>query len=160
VLRGGFLFVLFFSFWLALSGQTKPYLLVCGALTSAAIVIVLHRKGGLEEGGWMAKVLGVGALTYLPWLLAQVVKANISVIRVVWSPDLPIDPRMVRVEPGLKTGTGRTILANSITLTPGTVSVTVDPDHFSVHALTERDTEGLQGGDMEQRVAALSEGQP
>ncbi len=158
-MRGGFLFVLFFAFWLALSGQTKPYLLVCGAATSAGMVYVLRRKGSLEEGAQMGWVMAVGSLTYLPWLLLEVIKANLSVARVVWDPSLPIDPRMVRIEPKLTTETGRTILANSITLTPGTVSVTVDQDHLAIHALTKRDAEGLQGGDMEQRVRALSEGQ-
>ena len=78
---------------------------------------------------------------------------------IVWNPELPIAPELVEVETKpLRTEGGRVLFANSITLTPGTVSVRLDDDTILVHALTRSDAEGVQDGSMRSHVAALEPG--
>jgi len=86
------------------------------------------------------------------------VKANINVTLRILKPGLPISPTLVKVRPSQKTDLGRVIYANSITLTPGTVSVEMDEDTIVVHAISREGTEELKDGDMDRRVTAM-EGQ-
>ena len=96
----------------------------------------------------------VSLATPLGELLLQP-RLDLRVIRIVWHPRMPIAPRMVRVPCKLATGTGRMVYANSITLTPGTVTVVAGPKEFLVHALTEGDARDVLAGDMQRRVQEL-----
>ena len=95
---------------------------------------------------------------YVLWLLWEVVIANIHVLKLAFSPDLDdeISPSMQKVKVSLKTDFARYVFANSITLTPGTVTVKVSKDEFLVHAISKEAAEGLFG-DMERRVARAFE---
>src|SRR3546814_8150937 len=99
--------------------------------------------------------LGFGALTYWPWLLLEIVKSNIDVARRILDPALPISPTMIRVKASQKTELGRVIYANSITLTPGTVSVQLADGTIEVHSLTAEGAESLEEGEMDRRVTAM-----
>ena len=149
------LLVVFMAFWLVLSGQTTAYLIGCGLVTSLAIVGVLWRKGLLQDGAWLGRFMTWGALTYFPWLLKEVVVANWKVLQLVWSPTLKLEPSMVEVALEPTTPMGHTVLANSITMTPGTVSVEVEPGSILVHAINAEARDGLQESTMAQRVRAL-----
>ena len=92
---------------------------------------------------------------YWFWLLRQIVKANLAVTKIILSPRLPISPTVVRVRAGQKSDLAKVIYANSITLTPGTVSINLDDDHIEVHALTTRMAADLQTSEMERRVSRL-----
>jgi multicomponent Na+:H+ antiporter subunit E len=98
--------------------------------------------------------LPLRAPIFLPWLLWQVVKSNVDVARRILDPRLPIRPELIRVKAGQRNDLGRAIYANSITLTPGTVSLYVDDDEIVVHALTREAAEGLRGGEMDRRATA------
>ena len=98
---------------------------------------------------------GLGHVLYLPWLLAEIVKANIDVARIVLSQDLAISPRLIRVKASQKTVLGQVIYANSITLTPGTVSLDLREGEILVHALTHDTAEGVLTGEMDARVCRL-----
>ena len=95
----------------------------------------------------------------MPWLIWQIAVASAHIAYVVLHPRMPIRPRMIRVQAKLPHALARLTLANSITLTPGTVTIDVQGDDFLVHALTEVSVQGLlpeQGdGIMQQRVANL-----
>jgi multicomponent Na+:H+ antiporter subunit E len=95
------------------------------------------------------------ALVYLPWLLWQIAKANLDVARRILDPRLPIDPRVIRVRASQRRDLARVIYANSITLTPGTVSIDVAGDRITVHALTREAAEGLATGEMDRRVSRV-----
>ena len=82
-------------------------------------------------------------------------KSNIDVAKRILNPRLPIAPRIVRVNGTQKTDLCRVIFANSITLTPGTVSLDLDEEDIVVHALTEEAADDVQSGDMDSRVTAL-----
>ena len=88
-------------------------------------------------------------------LLKEIVLSNIAVARVILDPRLPIHPRILRVEASQKTDVGRVTYANSITLTPGTVTLDVRDGKLLVHALTTGSAEGLLTGEMDRRVARL-----
>lgn len=104
--------------------------------------------------------LGWRPITYIPWLLWEIVKANLDVVRVVLSPKLPISPHLIRVRASQETELGRVIYANSITLTPGTVTLDVHDDILMVHALTNETSDGVLSGVMDKKCKALEGGSP
>jgi multicomponent Na+:H+ antiporter subunit E len=99
--------------------------------------------------------LGLRPLFYVPWLLWEIAKANLHVARVILTPSLPVHPRLLRIRATQKSNLGRVILANSITLTPGTVTLDVRDGTLLVHALTPKSADGLLSGDMDRRVTQL-----
>jgi multicomponent Na+:H+ antiporter subunit E len=95
-------------------------------------------------------------LWYWPWLLKEIVKSAWQVSVAILHPKLPISPRVVRFKPSQKTEVGLVIHANSITLTPGTMTIEARPDEFVVHALTEETAASVgAGSDMDRRVARM-----
>ena len=96
-------------------------------------------------------------LFYAPWLIWQIVKANVDVARRILDPRLPIRPHVIRIRAGQKTDLGRVIYANSITLTPGTVTIDLEGRDLRVHALTDEAAEGLATGEMDRRVSSTEE---
>ena len=93
------------------------------------------------------------------WLGWEIVKANISVIKIILDPKLPIKPRRFRLPVSQKTDIGRVLYANSITLTPGTISLEVNENDIEIHALTEAGETGLQNGKMDRRITAVESSQ-
>lgn len=153
-MRAVSLFVFLCLFWWMLSGQTSAYLLTMGALCCAFVTWLSVRMGIVDSEGHPIQV-ALRFMLYLPWLLWQVFVSNIDVARRVWSPKLPIDPQFVEVPYDTQTAIGTVTFANSITLTPGTVSVRVMPGHILVHALTAESAESLFKGDMLRRCRIL-----
>jgi len=90
---------------------------------------------------------------YFVWLFAEIVKANIAVVRAVLSPDMAVSPTLTRIPTPQKTDIGRVMFANSITLTPGTVSVDVQDDHILVHALLSEMSDPDDFAQMSERSA-------
>ena len=156
-MRWVFLTAVLFGFWALLSFElSNPFLVGSGLVTAAVGAALVIYRGLVPDGGVAFHLRTV--VTYLPWLLWQIVAANGRVIRLVWSPGLPIDPRMVEVPCSLSTNLGRAIYANSITLTPGTVTIRVEEDRLLVHALTAEDEADLLSGAMEARIKLLEAG--
>ena len=93
-----------------------------------------------------------GCPSFALWLTWALVQSNIDIARRILDPRLPIAPRMIRVKASQKTHLGQVIYANSITLTPGTVSVDVEEGMIEVHALTEEAAKEVLDGEMDRRV--------
>lgn len=145
------LFVGLYVLWLLLSGHwNDPLLLGLGAVSAALTVFVAWRMEGLDHEG-VPSAVALRALAYWPWLLWQIVLSNLAVARCVLNPDR-IAPRMAWVPVSQSTDLGKVILANSITLTPGTISVQVDGGHILVHALEPGSIHDLFGGEMDRRA--------
>lgn len=142
-----------FVVWLLLSGYFQPLLLALGLMSSILVAFIAARMR-LMEAPW-PPALWLRLLTYMPWLVWEIAKSNVQVARVVIDPKLPISPRVVRLPSPARTDYGRVLYANSITLTPGTVTIDVDGDCFEVHALTEEGAAGLEAGVMARRVAQV-----
>lgn len=143
-----------FGLWLLLSGHYTPLLLGFGVASCALVVLISARMDVVDREGHPIH-LGPRALTYWPWLLVEIVKANIDVAKRIVDPKLPISPTMLRVKASQKTEVGRVIYANSITLTPGTVSVELEGDMIEVHSLTVEGAEALLEGEMDRRVTTM-----
>jgi multicomponent Na+:H+ antiporter subunit E len=141
-----------FAFWLLLSGHYVPILIGAG-LASAVLVVLACRRMGVMDGEGHPIHLSLRALSYWPWLLWEIAKAAWDVTRIVWHPRLPVSPTLVRVTASQRTTVGVATYANSITLTPGTISVEVEHNQILVHAVTEAAAESLAAGDMDRRVA-------
>jgi len=92
-------------------------------------------------------------LIYFRWLFVEIVKANIAVVRAVLSPNMAVSPTLTRIPTPQKTDIGRVVFANSITLTPGTVSVDVQDDHILVHALLSEMSDPDDFAEMAERSA-------
>lgn len=152
--RALILFVSLFVVWLLLSGHYTTMLISFGVLSCAGIVWLVGHLGILDDEALPAH-MGVRVLVYMPWLMKEIVLSNLSVARVILTPGLPIHPRILRVDATQKSDVAKVIYANSITLTPGTVTLDVRGDKFLVHALTSDSAEGLLSGEMDRRVTTL-----
>lgn len=96
---------------------------------------------------------------YLVWMLYQIWLSNIHILRLALSPnELPeVEPKLVRIKTNLKTDFGKWMLANSITLTPGTITIDIKDDELLIHSISSLTTEGVEGEDMERKIAAIFE---
>ncbi|MCB2100370.1 MAG: Na+/H+ antiporter subunit E [Rhodobacterales bacterium] len=145
------------TLWLLLSGLFDPLLLTLGVLSVIVVVAVALRMDVIDHEGHPIH-LTVRGLTYWPWLLWEIVKANVDVAKVILARDLPIEPTEICVKAGQADELGHTIYANSITLTPGTVSLDVEDGLITVHALTQQAAADLSTGEMDRRVTELVDG--
>lgn len=141
--------------WYLWSGHNEPHLLVIGGLSVLLCLWIVHRMGIDDEEGAPAE-LGIRPFTsYMPWLAKEIVVSNIEVTKTVLSPEMNLKRNMIEVEARQKTELGRVILANSITLTPGTVAVNMEGDRILVHALSFEGAEEDLSGEMGRRVCRL-----
>jgi multicomponent Na+:H+ antiporter subunit E len=149
--RGLILIALLAALWLVLSGHYDPLLLALGAVSVAFCAIVARRLRLVDREGHPYHLL-LRALPYWGWLLVQIYKAAIDVSRLVLKPSMPIRPVLFPTRATQPSDLGHAVYANSITLTPGTVSVDLEPGAILVHALTEEGAADVQSGDMDRRV--------
>jgi multicomponent Na+:H+ antiporter subunit E len=145
-----------FGVWLLWSGHYTPLLLLFGVLSCGAVVTIARRMGTVDQEGVPVE-LPLRALSYLPWLLWEIVKSNVDIARRILTPSLPVNPRLIKIKAGQRTDIGRVIYANSITLTPGTVTVGVEGDELTIHALTKEAADALETGEMNRRVTRLED---
>lgn len=143
--------------WLLWSGIYKPLLLGLGLLSCLLTIYVKHRMEYFQTEVFALR-FGRRLIGYWLWLAKEVVKSSFDVARIVISPGLPISPQIVKVRASSEHPVDQATLANSITLTPGTLALDVYKGEITVHALTEAGAEELKKGEMDQRVAALREG--
>jgi multicomponent Na+:H+ antiporter subunit E len=126
-------FVLSFGLWLGLTASLDPAELVAGALVAAVVTLLALDRPPVLGGVRLTPGAPVALLRYLAAFLLALVRANLDMARRVLSPSLPIRPAVVRVRTELTSELGRLVLANSITLTPGTLTVDVQGDELLVH---------------------------
>ncbi len=148
------LLLLLVSAWLLWSGVYKPLLLGLGAF-SCLLTVYLSRRMGFFHDDVFAFRYGFRLVRYWGWLSKEVVRSSIEVARLVINPRLPIDPQVVEIKASTKHPVDQAILANSITLTPGTLALDVHRGVIKVHTLTRGGADELLAGEMDRRVAAL-----
>ena len=121
---------------------------ITASLGIASVVVVYFITLRLLKvaGAGQSIPFGLGHLLYLPWLIGEIVKSNIDVARIILSQNMTISPRLIRVKANQKTVLGQVVYANSITLTPGTVSLDLREGEILVHALTHDTAEGVLTG--------------
>ena len=148
------LVIALFAFWLLLSGMYTPFLVFSGLGCAIVVAALAWRMGAADPEGHPIH-LTPAAITYWPWLIKEIALSGWQVARIILDPRLPISPALVRFTPSQKSTVGLVTHANSITLTPGTITVDADHGVFLVHALTREAAEGLEGSEMDRRVSRL-----
>lgn len=149
-----------FAFWMMLSGKFDGFHLALGLLSSMGVAMATAKLGLLEPAtqGWHFKTWR-GWAAYLPWLVYQIFDSALQVAKVVLAPRMPIDPHLIEFDCALPHTVAHLTLANSITLTPGTVTLDHEGETYTIHALTVAAGASLtppEGeGEMQRRVAEL-----
>jgi len=153
------LFVILAAFWLLNSGHYSPMMLGFG-LFSCLLVVWLSRKMKIVDEEAVPIHFMPRVFWYAPWLIKEIFTANIDVARRILSlrPGV-VSPKLIEAPASQKTDLGRVFFANSITLTPGTVSIQVQGRSILVHAIADEVADGLMEGEMDRRVSWM-EGAP
>lgn len=150
------LFAFLYLFWLLLSGYFTPFLLSAGVGSALAVVWFARRMDVVDSEGHPVH-FAPKALLYWPWLFREIVKSAWNVSTIILNPRLPISPTVVRFKPTQKTGVGLVLHANSITLTPGTITIVAHAQEFFVHGLTRAAAHGAIDSEMDRRVTACED---
>ncbi len=147
--------IVMFAFWILLSGEFTFILITSGVVASLITAYLSHDifvgKADLKtETGRVFKFI-----VYIPWLLWEIILANVEIAYLVLNPKPLIDPQLVHFKNDLKTDLGIVTLAHSITLTPGTVTVEANREEFIIHAIWQKSAEGIIGGEMQRKVKKI-----
>ena len=147
--------VILYAFWVLLSGQFDAFHLTLGAICCIVVAYLYHdllfantRVGDMRVVAWRF-------ITYIPWLMVQILMSNLHVASLVLRRKMPINPQVLTFKTKLETDISCVALANSITLTPGTITMDIRDGVFYVHALSKKVADELQAGAMEDRVAHI-----
>lgn len=152
--RALWLFGLLVASWLLWSGNFKPLLLFLGML-SCLLTLYIARRMNFFTNELLSLSLNPRFFTYWFWLAKEVVKSSLVVARVVLDPRLPISPRIFEIEAKSTHPSDQVLLGNSITLTPGTLTLDLHNGVIKVHSLTREGADDLMSGEMIRRVAAV-----
>lgn len=147
--------ILLAAFWLAFSGFFTGLLLSLGALSIVLVIWLVLRADAVDGRHVHLRIRPVKWVFYSLWLVKEIALSNVDVVKRILRGANGIDPQVVKLPVSQKTEAGRVIYANSITLTPGTVSIDLDDESVTVHALSREGVEALETGEMDRRVRAL-----
>lgn len=145
--------VLFLT-WVLLSGHYTPLLLTLGVVSTVLTVALALRMDVVDRESHPVH-LTPRVFAYWGWLAVEIVKSSIDVTKRIWSPKLPVTPAVFHIRASQPSELGQVVYANSITLTPGTVTMRLDKGDLLVHAIAEEVGEDLAAGEMDRRITAL-----
>ena len=153
-------FVILILFWAVLSGHFDSFHMTLGVICCAVVTLyssdlLFHQRIGFGRRARLA----IKFLFYIPWLIYQIFLANIHVAMIVLSknPRLKLDPELVRYKAKLRDDLAKVTFANSITLTPATITVDIAGEDLIVHAIDRQVADDLNSGEMERRVRNVYE---
>ena len=145
--------VLLFLFWIFLSGHLEPLLLGLG-MASVALTVFLSRRMNVIDHESYPLHLSSKFPGFFVYIFREIVKANIEVVtRILSRRKAPISPQMIEIPQSQETDLGAVIYANSITLTPGTVTIKLSKDNLTVHALSKEAASELATGAMSEEIS-------
>lgn len=147
------LFILAIS-WLLWSGLYKPLVMSLGVLSCLLSIYLAHRMGFFRNNTNLLRLMP-RLPGYWLWLLREIIISSLDVAKLILKPSMPISPTVVVLEAEAKTDMGQVILGNSITLSPGTVTLDLYKGKVLIHCLTSESAKELQKGEANRRVAAL-----
>lgn len=130
-----FLFAILLLFWILLSNTLALEFLIPGILLIVLIIVLFCRNCKIFDGAKTTPKAFIYTLVYIFVFLGELIKSNFDIARRVLSPKLPVNPGIIEAKTKLKSPMGRMILANSITLTPGTFTVEIDNDTLYIHSI-------------------------
>lgn len=146
--------ILLSAFWLLLSGYIQPLLLGFGAVSVIIVLFVLKRMDDIDQEK-LETGTGLRLMRYLPWLTGQIISSSLQVTKLIWGSADKISPSLATIKADKIPPHRRALYANSITLTPGTLSVDLVDDEITVHALQESSIEELEQGAMERKITQI-----
>lgn len=146
--------VALYAFWLALSGHYDLWFVASGFVLTLGVVAFCWVKGITDAEGFPIGLVARG-LFYWPWLGVAILKSGLRVTRLILDPKLPITPTLIRVDALQRTAVGLTTYGNSITLTPGTLTIEASERDWTlwVHALERQGAEAFADDEMNEKVA-------
>ena len=149
------LFIALFGFWLLMSGYYTPLILSLGVI-SCLLCVYLTVKGKFLDNETLPIYFFPRLIQYTLWLIKEILKSNIQTAKVIIMKSE--EPELFSVKASQKTNEGKVTYANSITLTPGTVTTQIKNDIFEVHALTKDFGDDVRSSDMDKMVTWLEKG--
>lgn len=141
-------------FWLLLSGFIEPLLLSFGALSVVVVLFILKRMDKVENEPRQIST-SLRLIRYMPWLIGQIFSSGFHVTKLIWGSPDKVSPAIAKINAKDVPVSNRVLYANSITLTPGTLSVDLEEGEVTVHALQKSSIEELEEGHMEKRITAI-----
>lgn len=153
------MFFFLFALWLLLNGQWTTEIAVTGLVISVLLYLFICKFMDYSpRRDWEVIKRLPRLIAYIGYLIKEIWISAFQTIRLIWSPKMDVEPEVTSFRTKLKTGWGKVILANSITLTPGTITVDINDDVMLVHCVDKSYGEGLEGSEMEKRILKLTEG--
>ena len=150
-------FVLLFVLWVLLSGIFDPLLFFFGSISAVMVIIITHRMDKTDNYPLTVKFNIVEVISYFFWLISEIVKANLQVVKIIITNRKFNNQKVFKVKSTQFTDVAQVLFANSITLTPGTITIETEKDHLLVHAL-DYSKEQLQSLKiMDKKVTKLEE---
>ena len=150
------MFFLLFALWILFNGQWTGEIAVTGVVLCGLIYLFIWKFMDYSpRKEWRLCKLLPKAIAYLGYLIKEICVSAIATLRFVWSPKEEVEPQLVSFHTKVKTEAGRVVLANSITMTPGTITVDMRDDLLLVHCLDSSFAEGIDDSEMQKRVCHL-----
>ena len=158
----GIEFGILYIFWILLSGRYQIKYLLIGLAATAIVTYLTHdllynpqSKKEAKNGNGLIFSSACRLPGYILWLVWAIIKANIQIALIILNPRMPIDPGMVQFKTGLRNKISRVTLANSITLTPGTITVELINNTYTIHSLVRDSAGDLESGLMQKKVGCV-----
>ena len=150
------MYFLLLGFWVLLNGQFTAEIAVVGVIVCAALYAFMCAFMGYSpRQEWKIARRIPRIAGYFFYLVGEVFRSSFAVIRLIWSPSVVIEPEVTSFRTKLRTDAGKVILANSITMTPGTITIDIQEDEFLIHCLDASFDVGKEGFEMEDRILKL-----
>lgn len=146
--------IILIALWLLLSGIYKPLVISLGVVSAFVAVYVTRRMDAVDDDRVALRLRPLATCSYIMWLMVEIAKANWAVTKIILSPKMPLRQHLFTVPYSQHTDLGQVMFANSITLTPGTITIETEPGQFIVHAVSFREEDMDALADMDRRVAA------
>ena len=150
--------LIYFLLWVIFNGRITLEIIIAGIIISLLLDLFVRKVIGLNlTGRGLIKFLKIlpDIIFYGIVLLIEIVKANMLISRLVLAPEINVEPCLVKFNTPLKTDAARVALANSITLTPGTITIALEGNELLVHALDREIAKGLEGSIFETLLSRM-----
>lgn len=155
------MYFLLFGFWVLLNGKWNAEIALVGAIVCAALyAFMMAFMGYSPKREWQLFKRIPRIIGYFIFLVKEIFLSSWQTMKLIWSPEKEIEPRVTSFRTRLRTDAGKVVLANSITMTPGTITVDVQDDLFLIHCLDESFDMGAEGFEMEERISRLEGKKP
>jgi multicomponent Na+:H+ antiporter subunit E len=158
ILRTALTILTLFALWLLMSGVYDPLIIGLGAASSILAAFVGKRMNAIDGQPLEIHISFPRLFAYFAWLFVEIAKSNWMVAKLILAPRIRLRQNIFEVPYSQKTDLGQTIFANSITLTPGTITVEVEEGYFLVHALAFSEDDHAALAEMDRRVTATESG--